>query len=84
MIGLFWVAFWALLSGLVVAAGWKAYARRRAVIGRSVPRLDDEAIRAILATGAVAAETDEPLDLSEIQDEEERFWAESWDEPEED
>jgi len=42
--------------------------------------LDDDAIRRIEAGGNV--EVDEPLDLDEAREEEERFWDEDWDEPE--
>lgn len=44
--------------------------------------LSDEHIRRILERGSV--ELDEPLDLSHIRDEEDRFWEEAtWDEPDE-
>lgn len=44
--------------------------------------LTDEMVRQIEEVGYV--ELDEPLDLQEIQEEEERFWEEApWEEPEE-
>ncbi len=42
--------------------------------------LSESAIRQIEASGRM--ETDDPLDLGEAAEEEERFWGESWDEPE--
>ena len=45
--------------------------------------LPDDAVRAIVETGALSVEEDEPLDMREIEAEEERFWRETWDEPEE-
>lgn len=83
MITLFWFVFWTVLSALVVAAGLKARARQRAHLGAAGPSVDDEAIRRIVETGALTVDTDEPLDIREIGEEEERFWAEPWDEPEE-
>lgn len=76
---LIWFAFGALavLGGLAVRR--KASASRRE--GRAT--LDDEAIRRIMETGALTVDEDPPLDLEEIEEEEERFWSESWDEPEE-
>lgn len=83
MIPLFWFVFWMLLSALVVTAGLKSYARRRAVLAAGLPSIDDDAIRTIVETGALTIDVDEPLDLREIGEEEDRFWSESWDEPEE-
>jgi hypothetical protein len=48
-----------------------------------VPVVDDGAVRRILETGTLAGEGDEPLEESEIDEEERRFWSERWDEPEE-
>ena len=45
--------------------------------------VDDEALDAILITGTLTADEDEPLDIREIDEEERKFWSESWDEPEE-
>ncbi|HET9949600.1 MAG TPA: hypothetical protein VFQ22_11805 [Longimicrobiales bacterium] len=77
---LFWVVFWGGLTVLAVAAGVTLHARRRELFESVVPPVDDEAVRRILATGQLAV--DEPLDLEEIDQEEQRFWSESWDEPE--
>jgi hypothetical protein len=83
MVALFWFVFWTLLSVLVVAAGLKTYAHRRAVLATALPSIDDDAVRTIVERGALSIEVDEPLDLREIGEEEERFWSEHWDEPEE-
>jgi hypothetical protein len=80
MLTLFWILFWALLAALTVAAGWSLYERR---MRRTRERLllDDDAIRTILATGELHVDEDEPLNLEAIDEEEERFWSETWDEP---
>lgn len=44
--------------------------------------LDDDMIRRIEQDGVV--EVEEPLDLDEVREEEERFWSETWDIPDED
>lgn len=66
------------------------FAVAAAVIGRRRIRdyidrrdvLDDDLIRRIEAEGAI--EVDEPLDLEHVREEEERFWGETWDLPDED
>ena len=65
---------------LLTAAGFALWSRRREAFGRR-PLLDDDAIDRIIEDGRIFVEDDEPLDLEEIEDEEERFWSESWDEP---
>ncbi len=62
---------------LVAAAGLGARRRLRRLRDRE---LSDAAIRRIEVSGRV--EVDEPLDLEEAAEEEERFWEETWDEPE--
>jgi hypothetical protein len=68
---------------LAIAACIIGYVRRRAWFSPPDPRVDDDAVRTILATGSLNVDEDEPLDLREIGEEEERFWSETWDEPEE-
>ena len=70
---------WLFAAGAVlVAAAWLSSRRRlRQLKDRE---LSDAAIRQIEASGRV--DVDEPLDLEEAREEEERFWSESWDEPE--
>lgn len=66
------------LGGVLVAvAGWGVRRRLRRMKARG---LTDGQVRRIEASGRV--ELDEPLDLEEAADEEERFWSETWDEPE--
>lgn len=62
---------------ILVAAAGIAYRLRMAMLRDG---LDDDAIRAIEQHGQV--QQDDPLDLDEAADEEERFWSETWDEPE--
>lgn len=62
---------------LVVAAGLGVRRRLQRLKDRG---LNDAAIRRIEASGRI--EVDEPLDLEEAATEEERFWDETWDEPE--
>lgn len=81
MITLFWLVFWAGLAGLTVAAGVMMYVRRKEAIAAETLVVDEAVIEQILETGEVFLEEDEPLDLDEIDDEEDRFWSESWDEP---
>lgn len=94
MLTFFWMAFWAGLATLVVAAGVSLHVRRKEAIASVVPTVDDDAVERILETGRlhvpdpehgelpiVVEDDDEPLDQGEIDDEEERFWSESWDEP---
>jgi len=80
MLNFLWMLFWTVLAALTVAAGWSLYERRRRLKVRA-PVLDDDAIRRILETGELHVEEDEPLNLAEIDQEEERFWSETWDEP---
>ncbi|HEV2149908.1 MAG TPA: hypothetical protein VGR37_21095 [Longimicrobiaceae bacterium] len=77
--------FWILSGALAGLAGLRYVGRIRAMRASSgVPRVDDDALRRILAEGTLAAEDgDEPLDLEEAARAEEEFWSESWDEPEE-
>ncbi len=63
---------------MLVAAAWLE--NRRRLRGMRDGELSDGAIRQIEVSGRV--EVDEPLDLEEAAEEEERFWNESWDEPE--
>ena len=62
----------ALVAGLVV--------RHRITSHVDRPTLTDEDLRRI--ESGLPVEVDEPLDLQAIRDEEEEFWSESWDEPE--
>ncbi|MDH3206442.1 MAG: hypothetical protein OEO79_07515 [Gemmatimonadota bacterium] len=83
MLSLFWIVLWAVLTGLMVATAVRLHARHKELVASPLPRLDDAAIDTILATGELSVDEDEPLDLIEIDESEERFWSESWDEPDE-
>jgi hypothetical protein len=73
------VTGWLFAAGAVLVAGaW--WANRRRLRRMRDPGLSDADIRRIEASGRV--ERDEPLDLDEAAEEEERFWGETWDEPE--
>jgi len=76
----FWFVFGVGFALLAMAAGVTVHARRRRAY-RRVPMVDDALIAHIIEHGEVRIEEDEPLDLDVIDDEEERFWSESWDEP---
>lgn len=70
-----------LVLGVLAAVAAAAFARRRLeerTSRRSV--LTDDAIRRIEEEGELFV--DDPLDWNEVR-EEERFWGEGWDEPEE-
>ena len=79
MIAFFWFIFGAGFALLAVAAGVTVHVRRRDAYAR-VPVVDDALLEQIIETGQVHVD-DDPLDLDQIDDEEERFWSESWDEP---
>jgi hypothetical protein len=81
MLAIFWFVFGAGLATLAILAGVSLRARQADVIGRGRPVLDDVAIEQIIEQGEIWVDEDDPLDLDEIDDEEERFWSESWDEP---
>jgi hypothetical protein len=84
MANLFWFILWTTLTGLLVVAGILLRLRLRNRLGRGgEAHVDDDAVRAILETGTLDDGASDPLDLDEIEEEERRFWSESWDEPEE-
>lgn len=78
MLTLIWFVF---AVTLLVAAGISIHVRRKGAVASETPVVDDHVIEQILETGVVFIEEDEPLDLDDVDDEEERFWSESWDEP---
>jgi hypothetical protein len=71
---------WTGLGALVVIGGLAV--RRRIDASRGRPVLDDDAVRRIVDTGRLSVDEDPPLDIDEIEEAEDRFWSESWDEPE--
>ena len=46
--------------------------------------MTDEVVRQIETVGRVDAEDVDPLDMERVRAEEDEFWAQTWDEPEED
>ncbi len=83
MLTLFWFVFWAGLVALAFAAGVSLRVRLREHVGKSMPVVDDAAVKEILATGALTTDEDHPLDIEQIDEEERKFWSQNWDEPEE-
>lgn len=81
MLALFWFVFGAGLATLAITAGVSLRSRSVKVVGRGRPLIDDVAIDQIIEQGEIWIDADEPLDIDDIDDEEERFWSESWDEP---
>lgn len=75
--------FLLVLALLAMAGGWLL--RRRIGRAREGGRahLSDEMIRRIEEEGRLHRPDNEPLDLDQIRREEEQFWDETWDEPEE-
>lgn len=72
----------ALVLAILAVVGGFSYRRRlRDYLGRRAARLDDEMIRRIEHQGSI--DIDEPVDLDEVRLEEERFWSETWDAPDE-
>ena len=78
-----WPVLWFLL-GVLVAYAWISTRRR---IKKSLevppPRIDEDDIRRIEEEGSLLTDDPEPLDLEQIGREEDEFWRETWDEPEE-
>ncbi len=74
--------FWFLLALLVLAAGLAVRVRLLRRRARRRAGLDDSDIRRIERTGALRTDEEEPLDQDLIDEEERRFWEQSWDEPE--
>ena len=79
----FWPVLWFFLGALVGYA-WISMRRK---LKRSIevppPRIDEDDIRRIEEEGSLLTDDPEPLDLEQIDREEDEFWRESWDEPEE-
>ena len=69
------------LAVFVAVAGWRVRHRLRS---RTRSGVTDEVVHQIETLGRVDAEDVEPLDLERARAEEDEFWSESWDEPEED
>jgi hypothetical protein len=76
------VSLFLVLAGVVVIAGALARQRVRRTVEGKRPVVSDEVLRRILEEGAVSPEEEEPLDEDAARDAEDRFWDETWDEPE--
>ena len=83
MLTLFWLIFWAGLTVLVVTAGVSFRVQLRDRVEKNRPSVDDAAIEEILATGALTTDEDSPLNIEQIDDEEQKFWSQTWVEPDE-
>lgn len=68
--------FWIGLAVLVIVAG--LLARR----GERRHTLTDDLVRQIEKTGRIDREDVEPLDIRDIREQEDEFWAQDWDRPE--
>ncbi len=79
----FWAVLWFFLGALV---GYTWISMRRK-LKRSIevppPQIDEDDIRRIEEEGVLLRDDPEPLDLKQISREEDEFWKETWDEPEE-
>lgn len=69
------------LAVLVAVAGWRVRDRLRR---KARSGMTDEIVHQIETLGRVDAEDVEPLDLEEARAGEDEFWAQNWDEPEDD
>lgn len=80
----FGIALTLIILALLIAASLVILVRRRRL--KSTPPegwLTDEMVRQIIQRGSLNARQvpEEALDLEQIAREEERFWSESWEEP---
>ena len=78
-----WPVLWFLLGALVAYAWISMRLKLRRSIEVPSPGIDEDDIRRIEEDGALFRDGPEPLDLEEISREEDEFWKETWDEPEE-
>ena len=79
----FWPVLWFFLGALVAYAWVSMRLKIRRSIEVPPPRLDEVDIRRIEEEGTLRTEDPEPLDLKRIRREEDDFWKETWDEPDE-
>ena len=68
------------LAVLVALVGWEV---RRKLREQTRAGVTDDVVRRIETVGRVDAEDVEPVDLEQARREEDEFWAQTWDEPEE-
>ena len=67
---------------LILAAGLLVRWRIREATRRRPPEVTEEALRRIVEEGVLRNDDPGPLDEESIREEEDRFWSESWDRPE--
>ena len=79
---LFWVGFGSGLGAIVISSRVRLCLRQSRKVEEKAQILDDQAVDRIIRQGKISINED-VLDLKAIEDEEERFWSENWDEPEE-
>lgn len=72
------VALGVLALAAGVAVRWRI---RKGIRGDGEPEVDEETVRRIEEEGRVETDEREPLDHDRIREEEDRFWSETWDEP---
>lgn len=70
------------LAAMVVVAGFVVRWRIRERTRSGDLEVTDEVVRQIERKGSVSTDEREPLDRDRIREEEDRFWSETWDEPE--
>lgn len=70
------------LALLVLVAGVVVRWRIRRHTDRGDLEVTDDVVRQIERVGRVRTDEREPLDRDRIREEEDRFWSETWDEPE--
>ena len=76
------VFFW-LTLGLLVLAGGALIKGRLYLALRQENSLMEDDIRDIIDRGTLEVDEEQPLDLEEIEREEDEFWEETWDGPDE-
>ena len=79
---LFWVGFGSGLGAIVISSRVRLCLRQFRKVEEKAQILDDQAVDRIIRHGKISINED-VLDLEAIDDEEKRFWSETWDEPEE-
>ena len=70
------------LAVLVLVAGFVVRRRIHRRTRSGGFEVTDEVVRQIEREGRVRTDEREPLDRDRIREEEDRFWSETWDEPE--
>ncbi len=79
----FWPVLWLFLGALAAYVWITMRMKLKRSIEVPPPRIDQDDIRRIEEEGALTTDDPEPLDLKRISREEDEFWRETWDEPEE-